>query len=72
LAAVTHLEASEHLGNNDATSYFIYRGWRCPFGDMGFQSCRIPARAPYRAKILALDCSIASGGCPRRLPPGYL
>jgi hypothetical protein len=71
LNAVMHLNATEHLGSSDATSYFSYHGWRCPFGNMGFQSCVLPSHRPYRAAVLAIDCAIASGGCPSRVPATY-
>jgi hypothetical protein len=71
LNAVLHLNAKMHVRSNDADSYFSYHGWRCAFGNMGFQSCILPSHRPYRAKALAIDCATATGGCPRRIPAGY-
>jgi hypothetical protein len=71
LDAVMHLEGKEHLGADEARSFFTYRGWSCPFGDMGSQLCDLPARPPFEARALALDCAVVSGGCPTRVPPGY-
>jgi hypothetical protein len=71
LDAVMHLEAKEHLGADEAHSFFTYRGWSCPFGDMGSQSCVLPARRSPKAQALALDCAVVAGGCPTRVPPGY-
>jgi hypothetical protein len=71
LSAVMHLDATEHLGSSDASSYFSDDGWKCPFGDMGFQTCVQPSHRPYRARALAIDCAIAAGGCPGRVPEKY-
>jgi hypothetical protein len=71
LDAVMHLRGKEHRGTGEADSFFAYRGWTCPFGNMGSQLCSFPARAPVRARALALDCTVLAGGCPRRAPTGY-
>jgi hypothetical protein len=71
LDAVMHLEAKEHLGADEPRSFFTYRGWSCPFGNMGSQLCDLPARRPFQARALALDCAVVSGGCPTRAPSGY-
>jgi hypothetical protein len=69
LAAVMHLDAAQYDGRSEASSYFTVGGWRCPFGDMGFQTCEQPARAPYRARALAVECSV--NACPSARPPSY-
>lgn len=69
LAAVMHLDAKQHVGRSEADSYFTVGSWRCAFGDMGFQSCVQPARAPYRAQALAVNCSL--NACPSSRPPSY-
>jgi hypothetical protein len=72
LNAVTHLHARAHVGSDDANSYFSFQGWRCSFGLMGGQPCWQPAHRPYRSAALALNCSIASSGCPADVPADYL
>jgi hypothetical protein len=69
LATVMHLNAAQHNGRSEASSYFTVGSWRCPFGDMGVQTCVQPARAPYRAQALAVECS--SNACPSSRPPSY-
>jgi hypothetical protein len=69
LSAVMHLDAAQHVGRSEASSYFSVGSWRCPFGDMGVQTCVQPARAPYRARALAVECS--SNSCPSSRPPSY-
>jgi hypothetical protein len=68
LDAVMHLQATQHLGESEAGSYFTDGGWLCPFGDMGAQTCERPAHAPIRALALALDCATAGRGCPAHVP----
>jgi hypothetical protein len=72
LDAVMHLHATPHVGGSEADSYFTYNRWSCPFGNMGQQSCELPARPPahppIRAHALALDCTTAGRGCPARVP----
>lgn len=74
LDAVMHLHAAQHIGSDNADSYFTYRGWRCDFGQMGFQSCWTPSRRPYRAEALALACDkrLSTSGCPASVPRDYL
>jgi hypothetical protein len=72
LNAVLHLDAKQHVGSDNANSYFTFRSWRCDFGQMGFQDCWRPAHRPYIAGALAIDCAIASGGCPAEIPASYL
>jgi hypothetical protein len=76
LGAVMHLRGHQHLGSSEAGSYFTYSGWLCPFGDMGIQTCELPAslpaHPPIRAHALARDCSITQGGCPAKLPSSDL
>jgi hypothetical protein len=69
LAAVMHLDAAQHNGASEASSYFTVGSWRCPFGDMGFQTCAQPARAPHRAQALAVECSV--NACPSGRAPSY-
>jgi hypothetical protein len=68
--AVMHLLGKTHNGGAEASSYITYRGWLCPFGNMGQQTCqlptRLPNRPPIRAHAIALDCSVVAGGCPAR------
>jgi hypothetical protein len=70
LDAVMHLQARQHLGSSEADSYFTDGGWLCPFGNMGSQTCELPARLPahppVRAHALALDCAVR--GCPAHVP----
>jgi hypothetical protein len=70
LDAVMHLHGNTHNGGSEASSYITDRGWLCPFGNMGQQSCelptRLPSHPPIRAHAVALDCSVVAGGCPAR------
>jgi hypothetical protein len=70
LDAVMHLHGKVHEGGSEAGSYTTDRGWLCPFGNMGQQSCLLPTRLPdhppIRAHAIALDCSVVAGGCPAR------
>lgn len=72
LNAILHLEAKVHNGSDEASSFFTYRGWTCPFGNMGTQLCDLPAHAPFRARALALNCDVVAGGCPKRPPAALL
>jgi len=72
LNAVLHLEAKAHSGSDEANSFFTYRGWTCPFGNMGTQLCDLPAHAPFKARALALNCDVVDGGCPKRPPAALL
>jgi hypothetical protein len=52
---------------SSADSYVLYRGWLCPFGNMGEQTCehsRHPVNNPSQ-DIASLACSIERG-CPVR------
>ncbi|HEY3866125.1 MAG TPA: hypothetical protein VGL54_08585 [Solirubrobacteraceae bacterium] len=52
---------------NSANSYVLYRGWLCPFGNMGEQTCEHsnhPVNNP-RQDIASLACAIERG-CPVR------
>jgi hypothetical protein len=52
---------------NSANSYVLYKGWLCPFGNMGEQTCehsRQPVNNPSQ-DIASLSCSIERG-CPAR------
>jgi hypothetical protein len=69
LTAVMHLRATVHDGGDEADSYFSFGSWHCPFGNMGFQSCEVPARHPYRAQALAVECSL--NACPSSSPPRF-
>ena len=69
LSAVMHLDAAQYVGRDEASSYFTVGSWRCPFGNMGVQTCEQPARAPYRAQALAVECT--SNACPSSRPPSY-
>jgi hypothetical protein len=72
LDAVMHLQAKQHVGASEAGSYFTYKGWTCPFGDMGQQLCDLfPGHSLSghpRAQALALNCAVVDGGCPKRAP----
>ena len=72
LNAVLHLDAAQHVGSDNADSYFTYRAWRCDFGQMGYQDCWRPAHRPFTAGALAIDCAIADGGCPVDVPTDYV
>jgi hypothetical protein len=53
---------------SSADSYVLYRGWLCPFGNMGEQTCEHtenPAVSNPSQDIASLSCSIERG-CPRR------
>jgi hypothetical protein len=69
LGEVMHLQAAQHVGRSEASSYFTAGSWRCPFGNMGVQTCELPAHAPYRAQALAVECSL--NACPSSRPPSY-
>jgi hypothetical protein len=50
-----------------ANSYVLYKGWLCPFGNMGEQTCEHsghPVNNPSQ-DIASLSCSIERG-CPTR------
>jgi hypothetical protein len=52
---------------SSADSYVLYRGWLCPFGNMGEQTCEHsghPVNNPSQ-DIASLSCSIERG-CPVR------
>jgi hypothetical protein len=52
---------------SSADSYVLYRGWLCPFGNMGEQTCEHsghPVNHPSQ-DIASLSCSIERG-CPVR------
>lgn len=57
------------VNNGDsANSYVLYRGWLCPFGNMGEQTCEHsghPVNNPSQ-DIASLSCSIERG-CPVRV-----
>lgn len=74
LNAVMHLRAAQHVGTDNANSYFTFHGWRCDFGQMGAQACWTPSTRPYRVQALALACDkgVSSSGCPARIPRDYL
>lgn len=73
LSAVMHLRGTAHNGSDNADSYLSYQGWRCDFGQMGSQACWTPARRPYQAQALALNCDDhPDGGCPVTIPRDYL
>jgi len=69
LNAVMHLKGQAH-GRTGA--YVTYAGWLCPNGQMGEQTCVLPAgsstRGPYRASALARSCSGFQQSCPAKLP----
>ena len=72
LNAVLHLEGKAHNGSAEADSFFTYKGWTCPFGNMGSQLCDLPAHAPFTSRALALNCDVVVGGCPKRPPAALL
>jgi hypothetical protein len=52
---------------SSADSYVLYKGWLCPFGNMGEQTCEHsadPVENPSQ-DIASLSCSIERG-CPMR------
>jgi len=71
LDAVMHLGGKQHVGASEADSFFTYRGWSCPFGNMGSQLCDLPAPGRVKARALALDCAVVPGKCPSRAPRGF-
>jgi hypothetical protein len=68
LKVVMHLGGAIHYGSSMATSYTDYRGWRCPFGQMGGQYCFRPKHPPYQTRAVALDCRVS---CPASIPRSY-
>jgi hypothetical protein len=52
---------------SSADSYVLYRGWLCPFGNMGEQTCEHSSRPVNNPTedIASLSCSIERG-CPVR------
>ena len=57
LGAVMHLRGREHSHDGEAGSYLTYRGWTCPFGQMGVQTCLLGSTTHPRAQAFALRCS---------------
>jgi hypothetical protein len=59
-----------HYGSDSADTYVRYRGWICPAGNMGATSCFKGSRLVRnpRSAFLSLECSVATSGCPARLP----
>ncbi len=52
---------------NSASSYVLYRGWLCPYGNMGEQTCEHathPVSKPSQ-DIASLSCSFGTG-CPKQ------
>jgi len=39
LNAVMHLRGANHFNGYESNSYVTYRGWTCPYGQMGSQVC---------------------------------
>jgi hypothetical protein len=72
LNAVVNHHAQLHNGSDQAHTYSSYQGWRCPAGQMGNQVCDFPTSTPYQDAALAIDCTIAQGGCPIQIPASYL
>ena len=68
LKVVMHLGGAIHNGSSSANSYTDYQGWRCPFGQMGEQTCIQPKRRPYKTQAIALDCVVS---CPATLPRSF-
>jgi hypothetical protein len=59
-----------HYGRDSLHTYIRYRGWICPAGNMGATGCfkgSRPVRNP-RTAFVSLECSVATSGCPARLP----
>jgi hypothetical protein len=75
LDAVMHNQGHQHNTGSFVSSYTTFAGWICPFGQMGEQTCELPARLPdhppIRAHTLALDCSTPQD-CPARVPASGL
>jgi len=70
LAAIMHRRGHNHGNGSEANSYFTYRGWTCPYGQMGSQFCFMGSARKPRARALALRCSEVQ--CPSAAPPAYL
>jgi hypothetical protein len=71
LDAVMHLRASQHPGPDEADSFSAYRGWICPFGQMGVQLCSLPGDSPSRPRASALAVQCSTNRCPSARPPAY-
>ncbi len=67
LDAVMHLHGEDHFHGFESNSYFTYRGWTCPYGQMGSQVCFLGPTSHPRAEIWALRCS--ENPCPTDRPP---
>jgi hypothetical protein len=72
LDAVMHERATLHQGQSEAATYFSYRSWSCPAGNMGVQTCVKPHRTPpYAAQALAVDCHLNPHECSAVKPPSW-
>jgi hypothetical protein len=69
LDGVMHLRGANHNNGSESNSFFTYRGWTCPYGLMGIQSCVLGSLQHPRAKALAHRCSEAS--CPTNRTPEF-
>jgi hypothetical protein len=67
LDAVMHLHGQDHSHGFESNSYFTYRGWTCPYGQMGSQVCFLGSTRHPRAEAWALRCS--ENPCPTDRPP---
>jgi hypothetical protein len=71
LSVVMHLGGRIHEGSSEVDSYVSYRGWRCPFGQMGIQICLLGSPTRPRARALASRCAVREAGCPVHKPPAW-
>lgn len=54
LDAVMHLHGIDHYHGLEANSFWTYKGWTCPYGQMGVQTCYLGPAAKPRAEAYAL------------------
>lgn len=69
LDAVMHLRGADHDNGAQSNSYVTYRGWTCPYGQMGSQLCFLGPTGHPRAQALADRCSEAA--CPSNRVPAF-
>lgn len=69
LDAVMHLHGVNHSNGFEDNSYVTYRGWSCPYGQMGTQVCFLGTPSKPRVQASALDCSVVK--CPVDKAPSF-
>ncbi len=69
LNAVMHLHGTNHFNGYESNSYVTYRGWTCPYGQMGSQVCFLGSTRRPRARALARNCTTVK--CPATKAPSF-